>query len=139
MKRCFSILAILALAGCGGGIRVPREKTADPVVFSVDSYSPSPGSVSSVPQTITVIFNQSDVDEGSVNILTRFNMVCGSETFAAAAVSYSTGTTAATVDFSAFTSVVAGTTCKLVVSSDVIDSGGIHLAGNRTASYLYSP
>jgi hypothetical protein len=133
--RLLSLFFFFNLLGCGNAVTSAKATGAagEDTTFSIVSVDPATGTKSSVPTSITVIFNDFP-DRTLLAAKTHYSMNCGGESVHAASVDSTSGYASVVVTFDAMV-VVTGTNCVFSLASNLQNQNGNRLGGNRTATY----
>lgn len=109
-------------------------------VLGINSFSPASSTVSSLPSSVQVNFNETNIDVSSDSYsalnTSNYTVNCGSGTYYVSSVTNS-GSGIVYVTMPSL-SVSAGSTCVLTASGKIHDTNGYALSGTTTVSYYFS-
>lgn len=104
-------------------------------VFTITAFDPPANSVVAGGGIVNLTFSEGELDQLTVNVLTHFNFVCNGVTMTATNIIYSTGSSTAAITLPSAAGIASGTSCNFIVSPNLRDLSGNHLAGKRYATY----
>lgn len=151
MKRnsiAFLVLASLALSACGAAFSDKSSKEGasasvippgsggpgDPV--AIIGFSPSAGSVASLPSSVVVSFTSSNLDQAGLSAVSAYTVTCGNgNPIVAQGVSPVAGVASVTVSLPAITGLAPGTVCTFNISNNLRDGFGNYINGDHFVNY----
>jgi hypothetical protein len=129
---CFSCLFLLSCGNAVNSVKATASAGED-TTFSIVSIDPATGTKSSVPTTITIIFNDFP-NRSLLAARSLYTMNCGTESIHAASVDSTSGYASVVVTFDAI-AVSSGANCVFSLASNLQNLNGNRLGGSRTATY----
>jgi hypothetical protein len=103
--------------------------------FAVQTFAPGSGTISTIPTTIKVTFNETTLNISTVLRTSNWSFACSGLTAVAPTnVTLSNGT--ATLTLPPLTQSLAQMTCMLTASANIFDTSGQSLGGTVSATYL---
>ena len=103
--------------------------------LTVTQFNPDSGTVTSVPTSIIVDFNETNLDQSTATLPSNYTMVCGANSYTPSSV---VTRSSSEVGISFPNSMVApsGSTCNFTVGAGIKDLAGNYISGTRVVNYF---